>query len=94
MRMMRLLPLCCATLLMGCAASAPPAPTVVTRVEMVRMAPPVELLTCPDIPQEPVRDARGDVAQSAIAEYLALVHRAWADCRDRLGAVRDWVAGD
>lgn len=68
------------------AACATPAP----RVETVAIAPPSTLLTCKAAPASPKEATR----QSEVARYIVRLHEAGADCRAKLGAVRDWVAAE
>jgi len=80
--MSRLLAISAALLLSACAAAPalPPAPVI------VRVSPPVELLSCADQPAPGVMRSQRD-----IAKYILDLAEDGADCRSKLDAVRDFV---
>ena len=73
-----------ATFLTACAGSNPP-----PRLEVVRLAPPAELLTCKPRPPAPAPAAPVE----GIAEYLAALWARGEDCAAKVDALRDWAAG-
>lgn len=75
--------LLCAMLLTACASSVPvPGP-----VEVIRPKVPAGLLDCPDAPLPPPSGA----TQRDVAFWVLDLHSAHADCRTKLGKVRELV---
>lgn len=70
-----------AILLLAACAGGPATKTV----EVFR-APPAQLLECQPSPEVPHAKSQADVAR-----YVVKLHDAGADCRSKLGAVKNWT---
>lgn len=75
---MLVLAFCLVGALVGCAS----APTVVTQVQVQRVTLPAGLLSCSG---EPV--ITGYAMQSQVADYIARLHEAWADCHEDVASI-------
>ena len=64
-----------------------PEPRLTVKIERVLVAPPADLLVCPDRPKRPARlETQDDLAP--LLEAVTTAHQA---CRDQLDAVRRFV---
>lgn len=71
----------------SCASTPPPPPVTVPVAVTERLAPPADLLTCPDAPPHPGPGAN----TGALALALGAALEAGQACRDRVAALREWV---
>jgi hypothetical protein len=68
-------------------AACGPRTIMVPQIQIERITPPVELLTCPEEPRVP----DGPMTLNGLALHHIDVAEAGEDCRRRLKAVNEWV---